>query len=368
MSTLSTSVPLGSFTAWSRWLSRWPSWGTWRSWQAGYASQSFTSSAASLATWLQPSFCPIEQRWSCVKYTHYKILQCIYESYYGNSPGILETLHDARIFKLCHKHLRCFLWFISPSAVFVLGGSSWFSVWDPGLLVCGVISELADPGPALEGLHKATVCGALPFCLWAVALDWQFCPHLWIYLWLLPVLRLSTLHQLRPHRPVPQTLSDNCFPAGVCRAFFRPCGALLCLPNQVWMVWVAHLHPFHGQILRKVRPQCSPSLKCGQCEHSKKASGQKMWTDVISASLCLHCTPVWPGHCRPLSVNYDKMLVFYFTLSVWIPMPLIKRTSFNHLSVHQQSLSLRHYPVKQTYGPSETHQSPQLSLYMWGRN
>lgn len=184
-------------------------------------------------------------------------------------------------------------------SLFVLGGSSWFSVWDPGLLVCGVVSELADPGPALEGLHKVAVCGALPFCLWAVALDRQFCPHLWIYLWLLPVLRLSTLHQLWPHRPVPQTLSDHCFPAGVCWALFRPCGALLRVPDQVWMVWVTHLHPFHGQILRKVRPQCSPSLKCGQYEQSKKASGQKMWTDVINSQSVSALYPCMAGALPP---------------------------------------------------------------------
>lgn len=177
---------------------------------------------------------------------------------------------------------------ISPSAVFVLGGSSWFSVRDPGLLVCGVVSKLADPGPALESLHKVAVCSALPFCLRAVALDRQFCPHMRIHLRLLPVFRLSTLHQLRPHRPVPQTLSDHRFPAGVCRAVFGPGGALLRVPDQVRMVRVTHLHPFHGQILRKVRPQRSPPLKCGQRERSKKASGQKMRTDEQQSASALY--------------------------------------------------------------------------------
>lgn len=167
---------------------------------------------------------------------------------------------------------------LRPS-LFVSGGASRLSVWDSGLSVCGVVSELADPCPALEGLHQAALCGALPLCLWAVALDRQFCPHLWLHLWLLPVLRLLTVHQLWPHGPVPQTLSDHRLPAGVCRALFRPRGAFLCLPNQVWLVRVAHLHPLHGQILREVRPQRSPPLKSGQCELNREASGQKMWTD-----------------------------------------------------------------------------------------
>lgn len=121
--------------------------------------------------------------------------------------------------------------YVRLSLVCVTGGASRLSVWDPGLPVCGVVSELADPCTALEGLHQAAVCGALSLCLWAVALDRQFCPHMWLHLWLLPVLRLFTVHQLRPHGPVPQTLSDHRLPAGVCRALFRPCGALLCLPN-----------------------------------------------------------------------------------------------------------------------------------------
>lgn len=41
-------------------------------------------------------------------------------------------------------------------------------------------------------------------------------------------------------------------------------------------------------------------------------------------------------------------------------MPLILRTSFNHLPVHRQSLSLLHCQVKQRYGTSEPHQSSQL--------
>lgn len=213
--------------------------------------------------------------------------------------------------------LRCYLrltYTYTLSAVFVSGGASWVSVWDPGLLVCGVVPELADPGPALEGLHQAAVCGALPFCLWVIALDRQFCPHLWLHLWLLPVIRLLTLHQFRPHGPVPKTLSDHCLPAGVCRALFRPSGALLCIPNQVRMVWVNHLHPLHGQILREVRPQCSPPLKY---EHSRKASGQKMWCwQMISASLCLHSVPVWLGDCPHLCELWRYACVFFFfTLS-----------------------------------------------------
>lgn len=61
--TSSGAVLPGSFTAWCRWHSRWPSWGTWRSWQDGCASPSFTSSAASLATWRRPSSCRTEPRW-----------------------------------------------------------------------------------------------------------------------------------------------------------------------------------------------------------------------------------------------------------------------------------------------------------------
>lgn len=41
-------------------------------------------------------------------------------------------------------------------------------------------------------------------------------------------------------------------------------------------------------------------------------------------------------------------------------MPLTLRTSFNHLPVHRQSLSLLHCPVKQRYGTSEPHQSSLL--------
>ena len=161
------------------------------------------------------------------------------------------------------------------SAVLVSGGPCRFSVRDPRLPVRGAVSELADPGAALESLHQAAVCRALPLCLWAAALDRQFRPHLRLHLRLLPVLRLLTLHQLRPHGPVPQTLSDHRLPAGVCRALFRPRGALLRLPNQVRVVRVAHLHPLHGQILREVRPQRSPPLRG---ERGRKASGQRKWT------------------------------------------------------------------------------------------
>lgn len=60
--------------------------------------------------------------------------------------------------------------------------------------------------------------------------------------------------------------------------------------------------------------------------------------------------------------------LYFFTLSVWIPMPLLLRTSFNHLPVHGQSFPLLHCPVKQSYGTSEPHQSTQLPFTCEGRN
>lgn len=58
------------------------------------------------------------------------------------------------------------------SPVFCLsGGSSWLSVWHPGLPVRGTVSELADPGRTLEGLHQASVCCHLSVYLRPVALD-----------------------------------------------------------------------------------------------------------------------------------------------------------------------------------------------------
>jgi len=157
------------------------------------------------------------------------------------------------------------------SALFVPGWPGRLSVWHPGLPVRGVVPELADPRPALEGLHQAALCGALPLCLWPVAVDRQFRPHLRLHLRLLSVLRHLALHQFRPHGLVPQTLSDHRLPAGVRRALLGPRGALLRLPNQVRVVRAANLHPLHGQILREVRPQRSPPL-------NRKASGQRMWT------------------------------------------------------------------------------------------
>lgn len=117
--------------------------------------------------------------------------------------------------------------------VFVTGRAGWLSVWDTGLPVCGVVSELADPCPAMEGLYQAALRGALPLRLWAASLDRQFRSHMWFHLWLLPVLRFLAVHQLWPHGPVSQALSDHCLPVGVRRALFRACGAILRLPNQV---------------------------------------------------------------------------------------------------------------------------------------
>lgn len=41
-------------------------------------------------------------------------------------------------------------------------------------------------------------------------------------------------------------------------------------------------------------------------------------------------------------------------------MPLLVRTSFNHLPVHGQSFPLLHCPEKQSYGTSEPHPISQL--------
>lgn len=186
----------------------------------------------------------------------------------------------------------CYVRLTSLLAVFAPGGASRLSVRDPGLLVRGVVPELADPGPAVAGLHQAAVRGALPLCLWAVALDRQLRPHMRFHLRLLPVFRLPAVHQLRPNGPVPQTLTDHHVPAGVRRALLRPRGALLRLPNQVRLVRVAHLHPLHGQILREVRPQRSPPLKRGRYERNGRTSGVKTWTDISAEGLSS-------------SVNYD---------------------------------------------------------------
>lgn len=148
-----------------------------------------------------------------------------------------------------------------PLVCCVAGRARRLPVRDPGLPICGAVPELADPGAALEGLHQAALRGPLPLCLRPAALDRQLCPHLRLRVGLLPVLCLPTVHQLRPHGPVPQTLSDHRLLAGVRRALLRPGGAILRLPHQVRVVRAAHLHPLHGQVLREVRPQRSPPLR-----------------------------------------------------------------------------------------------------------
>uniref|UniRef100_A0A3Q2SRA0 Inactive rhomboid protein n=1 Tax=Fundulus heteroclitus TaxID=8078 RepID=A0A3Q2SRA0_FUNHE len=198
----------------------------------------------------------------------------------GNLASAIFLPYRAEVIKPTVRRICSFCWAFLFFSVLVPGGSGWVSVWDPGLPVRGALSELADPGPAVEGLHQAAVRGALPLRLRPAALDRQLRPHLRLHLRLLPVLRLPALHQLRPHGPVPQTLPDHRLPAGVCRPLLGPRGALLRLPNQVRLVRTDHLHPLHGQVLREVRPQRSPPLK----QRSMKASGQPLWTDRGNAS------------------------------------------------------------------------------------
>ncbi|XP_075755305.1 inactive rhomboid protein 1 isoform X3 [Pelodiscus sinensis] len=51
------------------------------------------------------------------------------------------------------------------------GRSCRIPVWNLGLSLCGTLPELADPGTSMEGLLQAVGCGALPLCLWPLALD-----------------------------------------------------------------------------------------------------------------------------------------------------------------------------------------------------
>lgn len=87
--------------------------------------------------------------------------------------------------------------------------------------------------------------------------------------------------QLRANRHVPEACPDLRLPAGLPWSALHPGSPLLRLPCEVWLVRVPDLHPVNGQVLREVRPECSPPLNMSP----RRAT----FLHVVATSLSAQC-------------------------------------------------------------------------------